>query len=301
MPSPILSPAAHPDEAPLATFALAHPELSTLEFADVYGVEAFAQASGPVMNRAGIMMAALFEHAGVDATHGYSHAVAVCWHANEALEVADPPVAPARQLAVILAALLHDVDDRKYFPDTCTTYAHAARIMEAAGAPAVVTAEALYMISLVSCSANGNTVPATVADRPELLYPRWADRLEAVGDRGVMRCVQYSYKARTPIALESTPRPDSDAGILAAATAERFAAYQAGAPSASIVDHFYDKLIHVALTPPWLVRNAYLEKEAAGRAEPILAACRAYSAGGQDAAGQYFEQLAAKMGERLDE
>ena len=202
---------------------------------------------------------------------------------------------------VIVAALLHDVDDRKYCPDTCTTYAHAARIMEAAGAPAVVTAEALYMISLVSCSANGNTVPATVADRPELLYPRWADRLEAVGDRGVMRCVQYSYKARTPIALESTPRPDSDAGILAAATAERFAAYQAGAPSASIVDHFYDKLIHVALTPPWLVRNAYLEKEAAGRAEPILAACRAYSAGGQDAAGQYFEQLAAKMGERLDE
>ena len=284
----------------LAAFGLAHPELSTLEFAHVYGIEAFTQEMATVLYCATTMMATLFERAGVDDTHGYAHAVAVCRHASAALEVTDPLVAPARDLAVLLAALLHDVDDRKYFPDTCTTYTHAARIMEYAGAPAVVTAEALYMISLVSCSANGNSYPAPVVDRPELLYPRWADRLEAIGVTGVMRCVQYSFKARTPIAVASTPRPGSDAGIFAAATAERFAAYHAGAPSVSIVDHFYDKLLHLARTPQNLVRNAYLEREAAARVEPLLAVCRAYSAGGVDAAQQHFEQLAAKTGERLD-
>ena len=43
----------------------------------------------------------------------------------------------ARALAVRLAALLHDADDRKYFPDTCKTYANAKQIMSDAGAVGV--------------------------------------------------------------------------------------------------------------------------------------------------------------------
>ena len=45
-----------------------------------------------------------------------------------------PPLPEARALAVRLAALLHDADDRKYFPDTCKTYANARQIMSEAGA-----------------------------------------------------------------------------------------------------------------------------------------------------------------------
>ena len=33
---------------------------------------------------------------------------------------------------------------------------------------------------------------------PELLWPRWADRLEATGAIGVVRCHQYNAKAGAP-------------------------------------------------------------------------------------------------------
>ena len=78
-------------------------------------------------------------------------------------------IAPARALSVRLAArdLLHDADDRKYFPETCTTYANAVRIMEEAGVPdegKSVLSDAIEMIKLVSCSANGNSAPPQTRD-----------------------------------------------------------------------------------------------------------------------------------------
>ena len=37
-----------------------------------------------------------------------------------------------------------------------------------------------------------------------------------------------------------------------------------------MLDHYYDKLLHVARPPPRLVRNAYLEAEAEARVAPLL-------------------------------
>ncbi len=106
-------------------------------------------------------------------------------------------VAPARAMACRLAALLHDADDKKYFPATCTSYANAERIAHHAGAPRPVVAEVLRMIDWVSCSHNGNQCPPEARLEPELLWPRWADRLEAVGEIGVARCYLYNcHKVR---------------------------------------------------------------------------------------------------------
>ena len=137
------------------------------------------------------------------------------------------------------------------------------------------------MMSLVSCSANGN-VPARRAPRAELLWPRWADRLEATGAIGGVRCHQYNAKAGSPIACEDTPRPADEAAALALATPERFAAYQAnGGSGASMVDHYYDKLLQVARPPAELVRNRYLEEAARSRSAPLLSVCLAFSREGE--------------------
>lgn len=36
-------------------------------------------------------------------------------------------------------------------------------------------------------SANGNSIPEDALHEPELLWPRWADRLEATGEIGIVR------------------------------------------------------------------------------------------------------------------
>eukprot|EP00966_Prymnesium_polylepis_P130538 3019628-Prymnesium_polylepis.1 len=95
--------------------------------------------------------------------------------------------------------------------------------MEEAGAAAcgaAVIPDALEMISLVSCSANGNSCPPRAAERPELLWPRWADRLEAAGAIGVVRCFQYNAKVGAPMSCAESPRPTTAADAWALATPE---------------------------------------------------------------------------------
>jgi hypothetical protein len=44
------------------------------------------------------------------------------------------------------------------------------------------------MISYVSASANGNKIPEIALEFPEFLWPRFCDRLEAIGTIGAVRC-----------------------------------------------------------------------------------------------------------------
>ncbi|EOD41012.1 hypothetical protein EMIHUDRAFT_439442, partial [Emiliania huxleyi CCMP1516] len=133
---------------------------------------------------------------GIDDSHGAGHAAAVLHHAEAAVAAAAQPLSEARALAVRLAALLHDADDKKYFPKTCRTYANARQIMSDAGAAPAVVEDALRMISLVSCSANGNAAPPEARTSPELLWPRWADRLEATSTIGTS--ARRSVSTRRP-------------------------------------------------------------------------------------------------------
>ena len=48
-----------------------------------------------------------------------------------------------------------------------------------------------------------------------------------------------------------------------------------------MLDHFYDKLLHVARPPPRLVQNAYLEAEAEARVAPLVEVCLAFGEAGQ--------------------
>lgn len=239
---------------------------------------------------------ALCDAHGIDDSHGVSHASAVLAHADRALAAAEPLPA-SRGLAVQLAALLHDADDHKYFgKEAAMALENAKSIMRSAGADDVAISDALRMISLVSCSANGNSCPADCAAEPSLLWPRWADRLEAAGEIGVVRCYLHNRRAGAPLCSEQTPRPKTAEEAFELASEERFASYQTrGGSSASFLDHFYDKLLQVARPAPELVRNAYLEAEALRRVQPLVDVCLEYGQTGEVPV-KAIETLSAKLG-----
>jgi HD superfamily phosphodiesterase len=81
------------------------------------------------------------------------------------------------------------------------------------------------MISLVSASGNGNGKDDVTQDEPWVLWPRYADRLEALGAIGVHRAISYANKGKRMFALPSTPRVSNTVDAMRVATPERFAAY----------------------------------------------------------------------------
>ena len=230
-------------------------------------------------------LAVLFKNHGVDESHGIQHAEAVLAHAELAIRASPSPLDAQSSLAVSLAALLHDADDRKYFKPVAGSLKelqNATRIMQECGVQQDVLTKCLQMISLVSCSKNGNSCPTECVAKPFLLWPRWADRLEAAGEIGVARCYMYNRHIDAPLDSEHTPKPLSVQQIFEFANEERFKAYQAsGGVSNSFMDHFYDKLLQVARPPSEIVRNPYLEAEAERRVAPLIAVCLAYGKTGK--------------------
>lgn len=130
-----------------------------------------------------------------------------------------------------LAALLHDADDRKYFtpskPDL--KYENAVQIitesLESDANPMLIIDQVCEMISYVSASGNGNSVPERCIEKPYLLWPRFSDRLEAIGTIGMVRCYQYNTECGAPLSCASTPRPQSAEELWSLVKPERFASY----------------------------------------------------------------------------
>ena len=163
----------------------------------------------------------LFKKNKIPASHGLGHACSVLGNMNSALKQSENKckgreISQNRQLCMRLAALLHDSDDKKYFPQKDTKeekhglisgYANARKIIKKAlkkgvfkveysedktsytgGGRAQIEEEIIQMISFVSTSDNGNQIPEAALKHPELLWVRHCDRLEAIGVTGAVRC-----------------------------------------------------------------------------------------------------------------
>jgi uncharacterized protein len=185
--------------------------------------------------------------------HGLSHAMSVLIHAISAVNCYGGYIDEFSISAVLLAALLHDVDDHKLF--NTVDYENARELLkdETPAKRDLV----IKMIKLVSCSTNGNNV--NPEDPVWMYFPRWADRLEAIGYEGIKRCYLYSVHVGRPLFTEETGRATTLHELEKIAPKSRFIDYieKKGAVGvSSMIDHFYDKLIHLKVE----TGNEYLDE-----------------------------------------
>lgn len=190
--------------------------------------------------------------ANVCKSHGIAHALAVLLHSEKALESYDYGIGSNEKLAVKLAGLLHDADDRKFFP-TNSNYENLRRIIS--DQPDQVINLTIRMVQLVSSSTNADNVPPDVVDKEWMLIPRFADRIEAIGLIGVERCYQYNKTKAQPLYLPETPRVSCEDEIWSIATLARYNSYVG--KSKSMMCHYYDKLLRLGM---FQTTNPYLFK-----------------------------------------
>ena len=72
---------------------------------------------------------------------------------------------------------------------------------------------------------------------------RHADRLEAIGTIGAVRCWQYNTEKNAPMSVDTTPRCETKEEVWENVTPDRFENYMTTKTSASMMDHYFDKLL----------------------------------------------------------
>lgn len=234
----------------------------------------------------------IFEKAAVCPSHGAEHARQTMRLAELALlsdlERGQCRLWATESFPALLAALLHDADDRKIFPGH-HYYENACEVLRGIKLEFSVFDIALRQIQLVSASSQGNKVPPDALANPWLLYPRHADRRLALGNIGLHRV--YVYNKGNVTSNAQTPRPATAAEVRAAARPQRFVQYQKTGVSVTTVDHFYDKLLHIA---EGLRRsqNAFFVSEADAGEAVLVEACLRFARG--EATADFWAAVEAK-------
>ena len=155
--------------------------------------------------------------------HDYYHTVRVYRIATEIAkqEYADVNI-------VQLAALLHDVDDKKLSPETYATKKNAVDFMTANGVDADIINIVCKIIDEVSFAGTDSVVPSTIEGK----CVQDADRLDAIGAIGIARTFAYGGSRGRKIY-------DPDIKPRIGMSKEE---YEKNMNSTSI-NHFYEKLL----------------------------------------------------------
>lgn len=127
------------------------------------------------------------EHREIDESHGYLHAENVDHESKKIAVLCGYKEDSIEMLKIRITALLHDIDDSKYFNNKSLD--NAEKIMKECNLSKEMIDEIKYMISIISVSKNENLL--FVPDRFYQIIPRSADRYTASGYEGLLRCVMF--------------------------------------------------------------------------------------------------------------
>ena len=154
--------------------------------------------------------------------HDLHHTLRVCRMAERLAEAEH-----ADRETVLLAALLHDADDRKLSPQTYERKDNARRFLREHSVPEERIEAIVHIIGQVSFAGTDSVVPDTVEGK----CVQDADRLDAIGAIGIARAFAYGgSRSRSIWAPDIAPRMNM--------TAEEFRTNYS-----STVNHFYEKLL----------------------------------------------------------
>lgn len=206
---------------------------------------------------------------GLDESHGLNHFLVVLCNTTSALENYEGEITEREKLLVKLAALLHDIDDHKYFPDN-HNFENARKVLTNPEIREIdrlsdnEIATILLMIYLVSSSKHGDTIQIGLPDW--YFYPRYADRLEAIGVIGVKRTFEYTTHKKQPLYVPGeTQFAETEEELWNIATEERYKSYNG--KSKSMMDHFYDKLLRIGNYP---IKNKFFMEETGKKIAPLI-------------------------------
>ena len=71
--------------------------------------------------------------------------------------------------------------------------------------------------------------------------------MEAIGTIGAVRCWQYNTEKGSEHFVDTTPRPKTKEEVWANVTPDRFDNYMQNKTSNSMMDHYFDKLLQIAV------------------------------------------------------
>lgn len=136
-----------------------------------------------------------FQDPKFDASHDFNHVLRVTAIAIKILEQEQRRTKSAYDaLTVILGALMHDIDDRKYRSAQVTAVPEAQRELIRLGLSEILAQRIQALIDGVSYTSevkNPQKVRDLIITIPELAIVQDADRLDAIGTIGVGRCFAY--------------------------------------------------------------------------------------------------------------
>ncbi|KAI7568225.1 hypothetical protein KC343_g3027, partial [Hortaea werneckii] len=124
-----------------------------------------------------------------------------------AQELADNPWKKLHKQAVILAALLHDVGDKKYVQPGENSEQLIEGLLAKLGCPPRFISKVALIVEHVSYSSEikrPQLVKAIVAAHPELAIVQDADRLDAIGAIGIGRTFAYGAAKQPDRGMEGS-------------------------------------------------------------------------------------------------
>ncbi|KAJ2160436.1 hypothetical protein GGF46_002262 [Coemansia sp. RSA 552] len=177
-----------------------------------------------------------------DCSHDWQHVRRVVDQAL-ALAKAESARGPVDMLVVQLAALLHDVDDAKYKSCSDAPFSVANFLADAGldSDRAVIVARIVDAVSFrkeLQCLESGSEAErAWRSGCVELACVQDADRLDAIGAFGILRCAAFSGARNRPLHILD------DTSSSAAMT---YSEYIDKGSGSSAVAHFHEKLLRLA-------------------------------------------------------
>ena len=131
-----------------------------------------------------------------DISHDFTHILRVLHLAKHILsrELASHPKSHLDAQAVVLAALLHDVGDKKYLRPGDNAMQLIMSVLDTSGCPPELAFKVALIVEHVSFSSEikrPEVVRAMIGEHPELAIVQDADRLDAVGAVGIARTFAF--------------------------------------------------------------------------------------------------------------